>query len=96
MVDLTDFLTHHRFIFTLISSSGSGTTGVVALDLGRRFVGYEIIGDSGYPYVRMYSNQAAQPPCAQATTVAKLILIRVWVIQVNIFNRGDFYETLSQ
>ena len=45
MVDLTDFLTHHRFIFTLISSSGSGTTGVVALDLGRRFVGYEINGD---------------------------------------------------
>ena len=25
--------------------AGSGTTGVVALDLGRRFVGYEINGD---------------------------------------------------
>ena len=25
--------------------AGSGTTGVVSLDLGRRFVGYEINGD---------------------------------------------------
>jgi len=40
-----DFLHRHWLIFTLISSSGSGTTGVVALDLGRRFVGYEIKGD---------------------------------------------------
>jgi DNA modification methylase len=39
-----DFLHRHWLIFTLISSSG-GTNGVVALDLGRRFVGYEIKGD---------------------------------------------------
>ena len=45
MVDQTIFLARHRLIFTLISSSGSGTTGVVALDLRRRFVGYEINGD---------------------------------------------------